>query len=279
MRKRIGVLSLMLTLWAGATPAPPRPGPDAYVVDSAGVLSAVERVTLTRLVREKNASSGSHLFVVSVASLKPYGHHDVKEATKACFSEWELGEADVLFYLSASERKAWIHLGFSWSGRWEMVTQRILRDVVAPACEKGECGRALMEGCERLLPLSGAGPSAPMPARNWLEWLENLGATASSRSGLPWRMCLIFMGGGIVLLLCSLLPLATVARVFSLTLGLVLLVSCYSAQGVLSAFWVLAGLGVLWVAGAAIQAGFQAGAPPRDSSPLSDDSGVSIYGE
>ena len=36
----------------------------------------------------------------------------------------------------------------------------------------------------------------------------------------------------------------------------------YSAAGVLSAFWVVAGMAVLWVAGSAIQAGYQAGAAP-----------------
>ncbi|MBX3171094.1 MAG: TPM domain-containing protein [Candidatus Eremiobacteraeota bacterium] len=270
MRKWIGVLSLLLMLGAGATPAPPRPGPNAYVADYAHLLSFEQKANLIRLVGEQNARSDAHLFVVTVERLKA---RDVQEAAKACFSEWELGEADVLLFLSASERQARIHLGVNWSSRWDMEMRRILRDAVVPACEQGDCGRALMDGSQRLLAVTGAGPSASLPARTWLESLENLGATASSRTGFSWQMCLVFMGGGVVLILCSLLPIGTGPRLFAATLGLVMLVSCYSAQGVLSAFWVVGGLGILWVAGSLIQAGYQAGA--RFSQP---DSSVNDYG-
>lgn len=270
MLEKILVWSLLLTLGSGASP-PPRPA--AYVADYANLLSAAEKVKLLRQVGEQNARSDSHLFVIAVPALKNYGYSDVQAGAKACFVDWELREGDVLLFLSASERKAKIQLGVNWSSRWNMEIQRIMSEAVVPACDQGECARALLQGSQRLLAVTAAGPSAALPARNWKERLENLGATASSRSGLPWVMCLVFMGGGMLLLLCSLLPIASSARIFAATLGLVLLVSCYSAQGVLSAFWVLAGAGVLWMAGSAIQAGYQAGAPPRGSG----DSGGSEY--
>lgn len=275
MRKGIGVFGLLLTLCVGATPAPPRPGPNVYVADYAKALSSQDKATLMGRVGEQNSVSDAHLFVVSVKGLKLYGQRDVREAAKVCFSEWDLGEQDVLLFLSLGEKKARIHTGGGWSRRWDLEMQRIQDEEVDPACDRGECGRALMQASERLLRLTGAGPSASLPARNWKEKVENLGATASSRSGLPWKMCLVFMASGMALLLCSLLPMGLGGRVFSATLGLVLLVSCYSAQGVLSAFWVLLGAGLLWGAGATIQAGYQAGPMVARGGDDSSDSSYS----
>lgn len=260
MLKRISLVTLLLTLWAVAAPLPPKPGPDACVADYAHLLSAQDRARLMRLVRDHNDTSDSRLFVVTVER-----SGNLQEAAKTCFLDWELRETDALLFLNKSERRARVHLGFSWGSRWGMEMQRIERDIY----EQGGADGALLQGANRLLALTAAGPSSALPARNWVERMENLGATAASRSGLPWKMCLVFMGCGTLLLLCSLLPIGSGARIFSAVLGLVLLVSTYSAHGVLSAFWVVAGLGVLWVAGSAIQAGYQAGSiapPPSDDS-------------
>lgn len=266
--RRIGLVSLLLTLWAVAAPSPPRPGPNAYVADDARLLSAQEIDNLTRLVRDHNKKSDSHLFVVTVGR-----SGKLAEAAKDCFLDWKLGEMDALLFLDKSERRARIHLGVSWGGRWEMEVQRIEREISEQGGESG----ALLRGAHRLLAMTRLGPSAALPSRNWMETLENLGANAASRSGLPWKMCLIFMGAGTFLLLCCLLPIGSSSRIFSAALGLVLLLSSYSAHGVLSAFWVVTGLGVLWLAGSAIQAGYQAGAIGPGPGGCEDGSVESSY--
>jgi len=259
MRVRVGILGLMLTFWALAASVPPRPSPQAFVADYASLLSAEEKSSLVRQVNEQNQKMPSHLFIITVSHLKPYAQSDVEEAAKACFPAWGMGDSDVLLFLSARDRKARIQLGADWGRRWDLESQRIMRDVIVPACKEENYHRALSQGANRLLIVTAAGPEAALPAQNWYEKAENLGARMSARSGLSWQMCLAFLGTGCCLMLLSLLPFSSNERKFSGSLGLALVLSSWFANGLLTLFWILTGLTVLWAAGSLIQGGFQSG--------------------
>lgn len=260
MRVGAGIVCMLLWLggWAGA--APPRPSPQSFVADYAALLPPQQKAALVHQVQEQNERTSSHLFVITVRQLKSYGESDIQEAAKASFPAWGMGDADMLLLLSLRDRKARIQPGSNWGPRWDVEMERIMRDVVVPACQQEDYGRALSQGTQRLLIVTAAGPDGPLPAQNWYERLENLGAYASRRSKLPWRMCLAFMGSGTFLLLLSLFPMGSATRLFAASLGVILLVSSVAAQGILSFFWIALGLAVVWVAGSAIQAGFQSGA-------------------
>lgn len=182
---RAGILGLLLTLWAWAATAPPRPGPQSFVADYASSLSSEEKSRLVRVVREQNSRTTSQLFVITVSQLKPYGQSDIQEAARACFPAWGMGDSDVLLFLSVRDRKARIQLGADWSRRWDLEMNRIMRDVIVPACQQEDYSAALSRGADRLLIVTAAGPEAALPAQNWYESAENLGVRASARSGLP----------------------------------------------------------------------------------------------
>ncbi|MFN8608317.1 MAG: TPM domain-containing protein [Vulcanimicrobiota bacterium] len=258
---RFAAACLWLGLGAplGAAP-PPRPGVDVYVADYGALLTTSEKSTLVDRVRQQNEQRSSHLFVVTVASLKSWGATEIGPAAQDCFKAWELENTDVLLLLSAHDRTARIQLGATWGPRWDLEAERIMRDVIVPACQQGNYGPALTQGSSRLLEVTAAGPGGALPARNWWERLENVGAAASRRSGLSWKTCLALMGSGVAMLLVSLLPLGSSTRILAAGLGVLLFVSTVAARGLLSFFWIALGLGFLWGAGTMIQGGFQSGA-------------------
>lgn len=271
---RYGALLLGLLLFCGpACAVPPPPSSGAFVADYGATLNPTQKASLSSQVREQNARSSSHLYVVTVKQLDSKLEKDIQEAARGCFESWGMADGDVLLLLSLQERTARIQLGSAWGLRWDLEMQRIMRDVVVPASQEGDYARALSQATTRLLVVTAAGPTGSVPARNTWEKLENLAASAARRSHLPWQMCLVFMISGTTLLLIALLPIGSSPRIFAAGLGVYLWVSSLNPQGVLTFMWVAVGLGLLWVCGSAIQAGFQSGASLAGlgGSPRDDD--------
>lgn len=252
------VLLTSLGVWAGK--APVRPNQEVFVADYASLLQPETKASLVQRVRNQNRRSTSQLFVITVSHLRPYEQSDIVSAAQDCFPAWGMSEADVLLLLSVGDRKARIQLGGQWSNRWDLEMQRIMSEVIVPNCKSGDYQKALIDGAERLLIVTEAGPTASLPAQTWYQALENVGLRLSAFSGLPWPISLGFLGCGGLMLLLSCLPMKAEERLFSLSFGLIALLSGLFASALVSAFWIVVGLGVLWVTGKLIQANFESGA-------------------
>lgn len=249
-------LSLFLTLWAWAASLPTRPGPTTFVADYGEVLSPQVKSSLARQVQEQNRLSESDLFIITLSSLHASGQSDIQAAAQACFPAWKMKNSDVLLLLSVQERKARIQLGKGWGGRWDLEMQRIMRDVIVPACQLEDYNRAVTQAASRLLVVTARGPEASLPAQNWYEKAENLGTELTSKNLLPWQVGLAMVVVSWLLLLLSLCPVGADVKKLSGFLGLML--AGWSASGFrgFPVIWFFVGFVVLWTISYLTQVGF-----------------------
>ncbi len=274
----VGLLLLSTVLGAWSAKAPIRPNAEVFVADYASLLTPESKATLVQKVRNQNRRSSSQLFIITVSHLSPYGQSNIVAAAQDCFPAWNMKGSDVLLLLSVGDRKARIQLGNEWGRRWDIEMQRIMAEVIVPQCKAGDYQKAIEGGAERLLVLTEAGPNAALPAQNWYQTLENFGLRLSSFSGLPWPLSLGFLVCGVLLLLLSCLPMKSGERIFSLSLGTIVLLSGMFATILVTVFWLVMALGALWLAGHLLQANFESGASLGSDSSSSYNSNDYSYG-
>lgn len=272
MRPGIAALWVFLTLWAWAASLPPRPGPNTFLADQGGVLSPQVKSSLSQQLEEQNRSSNSDLFVITVPSLKSCGQTDLRGAAQACFPAWKMKNSDILLLLSVQDHKARIQLGKGWGPRWDLEMQRIMRDVIVPACQVEDYNRALTEGAKRLLVVTTSGPEASLPAQNWYEKAENLGSDISLRNELPWQVSLAILVAAYLLLLLSLFSVGAENKKVAGMLGLILAYISRPGTGGIAFVWLFVGFSVIWTFSYLRQVGFdQSAARLSGSDPDRED--------
>jgi uncharacterized protein len=150
-------------LWLWAAPAVARdvPALRGRVTDEAGVLSSDELHELERRLAGYEQATGRQLAVLVVPSL---AGDPLEDFSIRVVEAWKLGRAGqddgILVLLAMEEHKLRIEVGYGLEGEvTDLVSARIIHDVMRPYLRQGRPGAALLAGVDALVAV--AGPGAP----------------------------------------------------------------------------------------------------------------------
>lgn len=153
--------------WLFAVPAAAREVPQlrARVTDEAGVLAADEVRELDRRLAAYEQATGRQIAVLVVRSLEG---DPLEDFSIRVVEAWKLGrqgrDDGILVLLAMEERKARIEVGYGLEGEvTDLVSARIIHDVMRPYLRQDRPGAALLAGVEALVAAAGPGEGAPEP--------------------------------------------------------------------------------------------------------------------
>ncbi len=163
--KRI-IACVFLTLWFALTiQSAELPKPEGYVNDLAHLLSAEQKVSLEKRLRQYEHETGIEVAVLTVANLQG---ESVEQFTQDVFTKWGIGKKSsdngILFLIAPNpDRKARIQTGY---GMEPFMTDAqcgdILRKFVRPHTKKEEWGLGITEGVEGIISFLGDRPLAEL---------------------------------------------------------------------------------------------------------------------
>jgi uncharacterized protein len=152
-------------VWLLAVPAAAREVPQlrARVTDEAGVLAADEVRELDRRLAAYEQATGRQIAVLVVRSLEG---DPLEDFSIRVVEAWKLGrqgrDDGILVLLAMEERKARIEVGYGLEGEvTDLVSARIIHDVMRPYLRQDRPGAALLAGVEALVAAAGPGEGAP----------------------------------------------------------------------------------------------------------------------
>ena len=157
--------ALVTALWLFAAPAAARevPALRGRVTDEAGVLAPDELRELDRRLAAYEQSTGRQLAVLVVRSLEG---DPLEDFSIRVVEAWQLGrkgkDDGILVLLAMDERKARIEVGYGLEGEvTDLVSARIIHDVMRPYLVQGRPGAALLAGVDAIIAAAGAGEGPP----------------------------------------------------------------------------------------------------------------------
>jgi uncharacterized protein len=138
-----------------------------YVVDTAHVLSTEDQVSLEQELQMVADKLGSQ---VAILTLPHLGGEPIESFAHRVFQEWKLGrkktDDGVLLVMSLKERAIRIEVGRGLEGALsDILTYRIISDLMIPALKDGKYGAALSEGVNGIR-AAIAGENLPTPSRS-----------------------------------------------------------------------------------------------------------------
>jgi uncharacterized protein len=157
--------ALAAVLWLFAAPAAARevPALRGRVTDEAGVLAPNELRELDRRLAAYEQATGRQLAVLVVHSLEG---DPLEDFSIRVVEAWKLGrkgkDDGILVLLAMDERKVRIEVGYGLEGEvTDLVSARIIHDVMRPYLVQGRPGAALLSGVEAIIAAAGAGEGPP----------------------------------------------------------------------------------------------------------------------
>lgn len=187
-----GALGLMLIAWLLALSATllaplalaqdlqPVPPLSARVIDRSGTLSTAQRQALDDKLAAFEATHGSQIVVLLVATTQP---EDIAAYAFRVADTWKLGRRDVgdgiLLVVAKEDRKVRIEVARALEGAVpDLAAWRIIDGVITPAFRRGDFAGGLEAGVDGLMALV-SGEALPAPSRTQPDpgiGLEDLGA-------------------------------------------------------------------------------------------------------
>lgn len=155
------------------------PALTARVTDLTGTLSAEQRQSLEDKLAAFEASQGSQIVVLLVATTQP---EDIAAYANRVFNTWKPGRKGIgdglLLVVAKQDRKIRIEVGRALEGAVpDLAAKRVIDETMTPAFRQGDFAGGLEQATERLMALVG-GEALPPPAaqvnRDEADWL-NLG--------------------------------------------------------------------------------------------------------
>jgi uncharacterized protein len=149
--------------WAAPAAAREVPALRGRVTDEAGVLSRAGTQRIEQRLAAYEQATGRQMAVLVVGSLEG----DALEAFSIRVAEaWELGRAGqddgILLLLAIEERKVRIEVGYGLEGEvTDLVSARIIHDVMRPHLRREDYDQAVAEGIEALIAVAGPGVAPP----------------------------------------------------------------------------------------------------------------------
>ena len=123
------------------------------VVDSAGVLSAETKQSLTAKLADLESRSTIQLVVATVASLEG---QDIEPYANELFRAWKLGQAEknngVLLLVALKEHKARIEVGYGLEGTLtDAISKLIIVNAIAPRFKSGDFNGGVTRGVDDII--------------------------------------------------------------------------------------------------------------------------------
>jgi uncharacterized protein len=153
----------VLWLWAAPALARDVPALQGRVTDEAGVLSQGEIQQLDRRLAAYEQATGRQLAVLVVRSLEG---DPLEDFSIRVVEAWKLGrkgqDDGILVLLAMDEQKARIEVGYGLEGEvTDLVSARIIHDVMRPYLRQDRPGAALIAGVDALVAVAGPGGAPP----------------------------------------------------------------------------------------------------------------------
>lgn len=165
--------ALCAALWLWVTPALARDVPPlrGRVTDDAGVLSTAEVRRIEQRLMDYEQATGRQFAVLTVTSLEG---DPIEDFSIRVVEAWKLGrkgeDDGLLLLLAVEDRKVRIEVGYGLEGEvTDLVSARIIHDVMRPYLRSDRYGEALAAGVEALIAVAGpttAPPEEP-PQSRW----------------------------------------------------------------------------------------------------------------
>lgn len=191
-----GVAVWLVALVAAARPVPALAG---RVTDEARVLGADEARALDERLAAYERSTGRQIAVLVVQSLEG---DPLEDFSIRVVEAWKLGRAGqddgILVLLAMDEHKVRIEVGYGLEGEvTDLVSARIIHDVMRPYLRQGRSGQALLAGVDALVAVAGPTTAPPEPEapsvwqRQWLGrtvlWYAVMLVVLAVVFGVTWR--------------------------------------------------------------------------------------------
>ncbi|MCX4245340.1 TPM domain-containing protein [Paraliomyxa miuraensis] len=182
----------MLWLWVSpAALARDVPALRGRVTDEAGVLTASEAGRLEQRLGDYEQATGRQFAVLVVASLQG---DPIEEFSIRVVEAWRLGreghDDGLLLLLAVEDHKVRIEVGYGLEGEvTDLISARIIHEVMRPYLRSGRYGQALAAGVEALIEVAGPTTAPPeAPPRSW--WTRTLAGHTPLWYGLMALVCL-----------------------------------------------------------------------------------------
>lgn len=180
-------LALILCNAAVALAAPQFPSLTGRVVDEAGVLSPQTRDQLTRMLAERERTSGEQIVVVTLKSLQGYAIEDFGYQLGRYWGIGQKGRDNgAILLVAPKEHKVRIEVGYGLEGQLTDAQSRIIiEQVILPEFRRGDFNAGILQGAQAILRVAGGEEPIASAAPSNNPWLIAL------FSGL-W--CVFFFG-------------------------------------------------------------------------------------
>lgn len=158
-------------------PQPPSPIPEmsGYISDYAQIVDAKTELALSFMLEALESKHGCKLVVLTVKSTTPL---TTEEYSAAVFSEWALGEDDLLFLVAVEDGKVRLAPGERLG---KALTDEKLREImtekILPRFEEGNFSQGVLEGTVALVSEIKAIKQAQAKRAKLLRMLALLGLT------------------------------------------------------------------------------------------------------
>jgi uncharacterized protein len=147
----LALLAAVMGAPVAAQDYPTRPAGPVY--DGANVISPGEEELLDRRLRDYNRTSGRAVIVATVSSLDG---QEIEPYAQGLAETWDIGGAEsengLLFLVAPEERRMRIHTARGLQERMtDIMSGRIIRDVVTPRFKDGDLSGGIAAGVEAII--------------------------------------------------------------------------------------------------------------------------------
>ncbi|HWK33476.1 MAG TPA: TPM domain-containing protein, partial [Hyphomicrobium sp.] len=148
----LGLITLLAVVALPANAALPA-RPDGPILDAANIIAPADKAALDAKLRAYNEATGRAIIVATVPSLDGM---EIEDYAQQLAETWDIGgkesENGLLFLIAPNERRLRIATGRGLQERvTDIMSGRIIRDVVTPRFKAGDLSGGIVAGVEAII--------------------------------------------------------------------------------------------------------------------------------
>lgn len=151
---------------------PPKPPPESFYVDEAGIIEPAQRQAINETARSLLLATRIPIFVVTIPSLAAHdaGSYTIEQYALELFNSWGVGSLErnygLLLVVSRGDRRARIELGAAWDPASSAQAQRVMDGLIIPQFKQRRFSEGILAGV-RGMDAMARGLPVPHPERGW----------------------------------------------------------------------------------------------------------------
>lgn len=214
MARPLALLAVLLSLPAAAATYPPKPPPEHFYVDQAGMLSKEGAAEVDRVCFALWKSDRVPIYVVTIGSMADFGFSGpIESYAYELFNAWGIGSQErnngMLLLVSKGDRKARIELGADWGRGHDQDAKRLMDEQITARFKEGRFSEGIVAGVSGMSSMArGLGlPSPYYPRHVVILWaaggvlLIGVGISLVQKGEKGWGFALILAGVAVLLFL------------------------------------------------------------------------------